>query len=97
MWMCDVVATTQTSSHRSPSFCTGNYVMCNRTADIETLGSIYIHRDVPVILGVSIYSETRQRDGAAFLRCYPLDGLAVTTSSSVGVHKGKSSDSWSGA
>ncbi|KAF3488079.1 hypothetical protein F2Q69_00052991 [Brassica cretica] len=49
------------------------------------------------ILGVPIYSETRQRDGASFLRCYPLDGLAVTTSSSVGVHKGKSSDSWSGA
>ena len=32
-----------------------------RTADIETLGAIYIHRDVPVILGVPICSETQQR------------------------------------
>ena len=65
-----------------------------RTADIETLGAIYIHRDVPVILGVPIYSKTRQRDEAAFLRCHPLDGLVVASSSSVGLPEGKSSYCW---
>ncbi|KAF3488637.1 hypothetical protein F2Q69_00053088 [Brassica cretica] len=104
MWMRDVVATTQTSNHRSTSFVTGVYVvhfwiwgaatcvvltLVLRLVDLPVFGIvdrvrdvsvriadigrwelfvfivvtcclIYIHRSVPVMLGRTIGSETRQ-------------------------------------
>ncbi|KAF3610352.1 hypothetical protein DY000_02049691 [Brassica cretica] len=68
-----------------------------RTADIGRWEVFIFIAAYQLCMEESSYSETRHRDEAAFLRCYPLDGLAVTTSSSVGLHEGKSSDSWSGA
>ncbi|WZZ71506.1 hypothetical protein YC2023_082876 [Brassica napus] len=67
-----------------------------RTADIETLGAIYIDCGVPVMLGGPIGSETRQR-WSCVLRYHSWDGLVITTSSTVGLPEGKSSYFWSRA
>ncbi|KAF3579359.1 hypothetical protein DY000_02030632 [Brassica cretica] len=59
-----------------------------RTADIETLGAIYIDCGVPVMLGGPIGSETRQR-WSCVLRYHSWCGLVIMTSSTVGFTEGK--------
>ncbi|KAF3535306.1 hypothetical protein F2Q69_00024222 [Brassica cretica] len=59
-----------------------------RTADIGTLGAIYIDCGVPVMLGGPIGSETRQR-WSCVLRYHSWDGLVITISCTVGLPEGK--------
>ena len=160
MWMCDVVATTQTSSHRSTSFCYWRlcgvrcepwvgmcyscvwvYVLpwrhgyfvnswgslldlgcsslrcvvigvtlgmfasfwhcwpCQRCVSLDSwhriLWAIYIHRSVPVMLGRTIGSETRQRWSYVFFTMSSLRWIDYMTSRSFGLPEVKSSYCWS--
>ena len=67
-----------------------------RTADIGCRELFIFNAAYQLFLEESSYSETRQR-WSYVLRYHSWDGLVVTTSSSVGLHEGKSSDSWNGA
>ncbi|KAF2589978.1 hypothetical protein F2Q70_00039245 [Brassica cretica] len=64
-----------------------------QTASME-LGS-YLYSSCTSYVWMSRVIQRFIRDGAEFMRCHSWDGLAVMTSSGVGLPEGKSSYSWS--